>query len=63
MATTGLRVEERVEPTTPTQAVSEPTIQKASGKGSIPEVEAERYGNLYSPPVRSFFSSVLHPSF
>jgi hypothetical protein len=47
LATTGLGVEERTAPTTPTQAVSEPTIQKASGRGSVPEVEAERYGNLY----------------
>ncbi|KIK00251.1 hypothetical protein K443DRAFT_679341 [Laccaria amethystina LaAM-08-1] len=41
LATTGLEVEERLEPTTPTQAVSESTIQKASGRGSVPEVEAE----------------------
>ena len=46
LATTGLGVEERTAPTTPTQAVSEPMIQKASGRGSVPEVEAERYGNL-----------------
>jgi len=48
LATTGLGMEERTEPTTPTQAVSEPTMQKASGRGSVPEVEAERYGNLYA---------------
>ena len=44
----GLGVEERTEPTTPTQAVSEPTIQKARVRASIPEVEAERYGNFYA---------------
>ena len=48
LATTGLGVEERTAPTTPTQAVSEPTIQKASGRGSVPEVEAERCGNSYT---------------
>ena len=47
LATTGLGVEERTAPTTPTQAVSEPTIQKVSGRGSVPEVEAERYDNFY----------------
>ena len=47
LATTGLGVEERTAPTTPTQAVSEPTIQKASGRGSVPEVEAEWYRNFY----------------
>ena len=47
LATTGLGVEERTAPTTPTQVVSEPTIQKASGRGSVPEVEAERHGDFY----------------
>jgi len=48
LATTGLGVEERMELTTPTQAVSELTIQKASGRGSVPKAEAEKYGNFYA---------------
>ena len=47
LATTGFGVEERTALTTPTQAVTKPMIQKASGRGSVPEVEAERYGNFY----------------
>ena len=46
LATMGFGVEERTAPTTPTQAVTKPMIQKASGRGSVPEVEAERYGNF-----------------
>jgi len=46
LATTGLGVEERMELTMLMQAVSKPTIQKASGRGSVPEAEAEKYGNF-----------------
>ena len=35
LATTGFGVEERTAPMTPMQAVTEPTIQKASGRGSV----------------------------
>ena len=48
LATTGLGVKERMEPTMPMQAVSKPMIQKPSGKGSVPKVRAERYGNFYT---------------
>ena len=47
LATTGFGVEERTAPTTPTQAVTKLMIQKASGRGSVPEVEVERYRNFY----------------
>jgi len=48
LATTGLGVEERMELTMPTQAVSELTIQKVSGRRSVPKAEAEKYGNFYA---------------
>ena len=38
--------------------MSEPTIQKASGRGSVPEVEAERYGNFHAFELGSFIRSV-----
>jgi hypothetical protein len=55
LATTGLGVEERTAPTTPAQAVSEPTIQKASGRRSVPEVTS---GKCFFAVVWSYLCSL-----